>query len=60
MFSFYGMSEADPHLHNRQEAEFAARVARLKTELQRGLDSGVSLRTVRQIIDDNRKRRAAA
>ena len=54
------MSEADPYLRNKHEAEFAARVARLKTELQRGLDSGVSSRTVRQIIDDNRKRREAA
>jgi hypothetical protein len=46
------MSEADPNPPKSPEHDRAAYVAWLNAELQKGLDSGISERSPRQIFDD--------
>ncbi len=46
------MSEANPDNRKAADPHRAACVAWLNAELQKGLDSGISKRTPRQIFDD--------
>jgi hypothetical protein len=55
------MSEADPLMSKSAAVDdHAAYVIWLNAELKKGLDSGISERTVQQIIADHRQKREAA